>query len=79
MATRTTATVSVSLPPAMLEELDKKRRSEHRTRSELVREALRAYLALPAGPQEPALPDELEAIREGRAELARGEYVMFED
>jgi metal-responsive CopG/Arc/MetJ family transcriptional regulator len=41
---RTSATFSVSLPPAMASELERVRRKEHRTRSELVREALRHYI-----------------------------------
>jgi len=40
---RTTATFSISLPPEMAKELERVRRNEHRTRSELVREALRSY------------------------------------
>jgi CopG family transcriptional regulator / antitoxin EndoAI len=42
---RVTATFSVSLPPEMATELEQVRREEHRTRSELVREALRRYFA----------------------------------
>ena len=41
---RTTATFSVSLPPEMAAELEQVRTEEHRTRSELVREALRQYI-----------------------------------
>ena len=40
---RTTETFSVSLPPQMAVELEEVRREEHRTRSEMVREALRRY------------------------------------
>lgn len=40
---RTTETMTVSLPPAMMEEVDRVCSEEHRTKSELVREALRAY------------------------------------
>jgi len=42
---RTTDTMTVSLAPAMLEEVDRVCVAEHRTRSELVREALRLYFA----------------------------------
>jgi Arc/MetJ-type ribon-helix-helix transcriptional regulator len=38
--------LSVSLPPEMLSWAEEVARSEHRTMSELVREALRAYKAL---------------------------------
>ena len=40
---RITATFSVSLPPEMAVELEEVMKQEHRTRSELVREALRQY------------------------------------
>ena len=40
---RITATFSVSLPLEMAATLEQVRREEHRTRSELVREALRQY------------------------------------
>ena len=40
---RITVVVSVSLPPAMVAELDLVCKIEHRTRSELIREALRQY------------------------------------
>ncbi len=40
---RTTDVVSISLPPEMVAELDLVCRIEHRTRSELIREALRRY------------------------------------
>ena len=78
---RNTATFSVSLPPEMANELERVRRSEHRTRSELVREALRTYIRqadrrglearLAALPEEEAEADEIAAIRDGRAELRR--------
>lgn len=40
---RTTVTCTVSLPPEMADELERVRTKEQRTRSELVREALRQY------------------------------------
>lgn len=36
--------VLIALPPAMLEQADFVAQSEHRTRSDLIREALRRYL-----------------------------------
>lgn len=36
--------VLIALPPAMLEQVDYIARCEHRTRSDLIREALRRYL-----------------------------------
>ncbi len=40
---RTTKTLSISLPPAQLRQAERMARSENRTMSELVREALRRY------------------------------------
>jgi metal-responsive CopG/Arc/MetJ family transcriptional regulator len=40
---RTTKTLSISLPPAQLKEVEKLAKKEHRTLSELIREALRRY------------------------------------
>jgi metal-responsive CopG/Arc/MetJ family transcriptional regulator len=40
---RTTVTYTISLPPEMAAELEDIRKKEHRTRSELLREALRRY------------------------------------
>lgn len=41
---RTTKVLAISLPPEMAEELELVRKDEHRTRSELIREALRKYI-----------------------------------
>ena len=46
---RITAMFSVSLPPEMAARLEEVRREEHRTRSELVREALRHYFRVSTG------------------------------
>ena len=43
--TRVTVTFTISLPPEMAEELAELMKKEHRTRSELLREALRRYIA----------------------------------
>ena len=40
---RTRQAMSVSLPPEMMAKVERVRKAEHRTRSELVREALRTY------------------------------------
>lgn len=81
MSQRTTKTVTISLPPNMVDELDRVRRHEHRTRSELLREALRHYMATAgtgrAIPVEDAQPDELEAMRLAEEEYARGETVRL--
>jgi predicted transcriptional regulator len=74
---RTTYTFTVSVPPAMAAEIDKVRRKEHRTRSELVREALRAYIADRYPVAQPTT-SELARIRKGRAEICRGEFVTYD-
>lgn len=71
---RTTQTMTVSLPPEMVEQFEKVRQAEHRTRSELVREALRVYFYRVVEPTK----SELAAIRRGRGEIARGQYVTLE-
>ena len=42
---RVTVTFSISVPPEMAAELESIRKREHRTRSELLREALRVYVS----------------------------------
>ena len=74
---RTTQTMTISLPPAMIRQFEKVRRAENRTRSELVREALRTYFSS-RFPEVTASKTELAAIRRGRAEIKRGQYVTFE-
>ena len=72
---RTTQTMTISLPPEMVDHFEKVRHTEHRTRSELVREALRVYFSrIPV--VEPT-KSELNAIRRGRAEIASGKYVTL--
>jgi len=65
-----------SLPPEMMREVERLKKLEHRTRSELVREALRNYFALRAKfrEEEPTAAD-LRAINEGRHQHARGETI----
>ncbi|TAN46290.1 MAG: ribbon-helix-helix protein, CopG family [Rhodospirillales bacterium] len=85
---RTTAIFSISLPSEMAKELTRIQKSEHRTRSELVSEALRVYIKqansrslserIAALPEEDAAPDEREALKEGRAEFRKGQHVTLE-
>jgi predicted transcriptional regulator len=82
--TRTTATFSVSLPPEMATEFERVRKREHRTRSALVREALRSYIDLAEVrrfrarvkelPEDDAAPDEIEAIRRGIEDFRQGRH-----
>ncbi len=76
---RTRQTITISLPPEMAEQVEKTMRAEHRTRSELVREALRTYIAIRQFPQETPTPAELRAIRRGRVAYERGDYVTLDD
>jgi predicted transcriptional regulator len=71
----------------MADELERVRRKEHRTRSELVREALRHYMRQAEArsiqekvgqlPEEPPTADELAAIKQGSTELAEGKFVTL--
>ena len=75
---RTTDTMTISLPPAMAKELDKVRKAEHRTRSELVREALRQYIENRYPAVAPNRAD-LSAIKRGRSAFEAGDYVRLTD
>ncbi|MBI1955141.1 MAG: ribbon-helix-helix protein, CopG family [Acidobacteria bacterium] len=70
---RTRQVVTISLPPAMVRQLEVVRKQESRTRSELVREALRQYFAkrLPGAALTKA---EMAAIRRLRAKGVRKAY-----
>ena len=71
---RTTQTMTVSLPPALVRQFEEVRKKESRTRSELVREALRTYFEsrYPAAAPTKA---ELTALRRGRAAFQSGDAV----
>jgi predicted transcriptional regulator len=71
--------ITISLPPDMAKQIEKTMRAEHRTRSELVREALRTYISIRQFPGETPTPAELRAIRRGRAAYERGDYVTLDD
>jgi predicted transcriptional regulator len=68
--------VTISLSEETIAELDRVRESGDRTRSEIVSEALRWYFR--RIPVETPTPEEQAAIEAGRAAIARGEYVSFE-
>jgi hypothetical protein len=57
----------------MLKQVEQFRKLEHRTRSELVREALRVYFTRQM-PVVEASPAERRALRKARAEYAREEF-----
>lgn len=83
---KNSTTITISLPPEMAGELDAVCQAENRTRSELVREALRQYVGyikyvqerLANVPSEEPEPGDLEAIEEGRRAIERGEYITLE-
>lgn len=74
--------ISVSLPEDMLPEIDRMARKEHRSRSELIREALRRYLSDPESrmvPVDEIKADEADAIARGRQDFKRGEFICLDD
>lgn len=70
--------MTVSLPPAMVRQFEAVRKAESRTRSELVREALRVYFESRYSPVQPTKA-ELAALRRGRAAFRRGDAVSLGD
>ncbi len=72
---RETITVTVSLPPAMAKQVEKVMKIEQRTRSELVREALRVYLSTVPGERPTAA--ETRAYRRGTNAYRRGDFVTL--
>ncbi|HEY6393979.1 MAG TPA: CopG family transcriptional regulator [Candidatus Binataceae bacterium] len=82
MSTRTKKTVTVSLPQEELVALDRTRKRDNLTRAQALREAIRRYVWQDSDRKiavEDALPDEIEAIEEGQAQIARGEYILLDD
>ena len=76
---RETATFTISLPPAMAKQIEQAMKAEHRTRSELVREALRVYFSARVTPTENPTAAEVRAYRSGMAAYKRGDYVTLGD
>jgi metal-responsive CopG/Arc/MetJ family transcriptional regulator len=71
---RTTNTMTISMPPAMAKQMEQVQKQEHRTRSELLREAWRHYFESRYPAYKPTRA-EAAAIRKGRAAFKRGDYV----
>ena len=71
---RTTEVIAVSLPPDMVRDLEKAQQAERRTRSELIREAIRFYLL----PRVQPTAREVRAMDKGRAEIRRGDFVTLD-
>jgi Arc/MetJ-type ribon-helix-helix transcriptional regulator len=70
---------TISLPPAMAKEIERAMKAEHRTRSELVREALRLYLSARAIPAETPTAAEARAYRRGMAAYKRGDSMILQE
>jgi len=76
---RESTTLTVSLPPAMAREIERAMKAEHRTRSELVREALRMYLSASKILAELPTAAEARAYRRGMAAYRRGDSVTLQE
>lgn len=73
-------TITLSLPPKMTQQIEAACKREHRTRSELIREALRVYFGRVAAlPVYTPTPAELRALQKGRAEIRRGHYFTLDE
>ena len=75
---RTRKALTISLPPGMVQQMERVRKRERRTRSELVREALRAYLE-DRFPVVVPTKAESAAIRRGRDAFRRGDYISLDE
>lgn len=76
---RTRQTFTISLPRKMADQVERAMRMEHRTRSELVREALHTYITIRQLPEETPTPAELRAIRRGEAAIERGDCITLDE
>jgi predicted transcriptional regulator len=63
----------------MAKQVQQAMKAEHRTRSELVREALRVYLSARLLPVEIPTSAEVRAYRRGMAAYGRGDFVRLEE
>ena len=77
---RTRRAMTISLPPAMAGEFERVRKAEHRTQSELVREALRMYFnRVRSLPVYVPTKRELRELEKGRQEMRHGEFVTIDE
>ena len=79
MTMRRSRTFTVSLPPEMADQVAKAMKADHRTRSEVVREALRTYISIRQFPRESPTASELRAIRRGETAYRRGDYITVDE
>ena len=81
---RTREAITISLAPAMIQTVERVRKAEHRTRSELIREALRLYFNPDLAARIARLPvyrptaRELRELEKGRAAMRRGNYYTLD-
>jgi len=73
---RTSDTLTISLPPGMSKQIAQVQKQEHRTRSELLREAWRRYFESRFPEETPSKAD-IATLKRGRAALGRGEFVTL--
>jgi predicted transcriptional regulator len=71
--------VTVTLSEDVLGAADELAAARACSRSALVEDALKWYLRVRDLAWDEASPEEIEAIERGRAEIARGEFVTFEE
>ncbi|MDH3692486.1 MAG: ribbon-helix-helix protein, CopG family [Gammaproteobacteria bacterium] len=72
--------ISITLPDEFVSELDMISTTEHRSRSEIIREAVQNFLRRRRQvPVVDANARELKGIDRGREEINRGEYVTLQD
>jgi predicted transcriptional regulator len=76
---RESTTFTVSLPPAMARQVKLAMKAEQRTRSELVREALRVYFSARVIPVEKPTGTEARAYRRGMAAYRRGDSMTLQE
>ena len=75
---RTTQTMTISLPPGIMEDLEAFRQKHNYTKSELVRHALRD-LFYRQFPVYTPTKSETRKIEAGRREIAKGNFVTLEE
>jgi len=74
-----TRRVTITLPQDVVGAADEVAAKRVCSRSALVEDALRWYLRVQDLAWDEASPEEMQAIERGRAEIARGEFVTFEE
>ena len=81
MTSNAKRTVITTLQEDELAELDRVRSRQNLSRAEALREAIRWYIGAVGrlSPTEDPMPDEIEAVRLGEEEFARGECRLLKD